>query len=172
MPCAMPLFCLLWIFSFAAIQLAHFPTSSATCSMVPCLVNCWFIIILTILSLLCLNTISPLTIMNFELTSNCGQQQHVIMWANDANDAWMDVVVGCVYFKLWLPTVYTLVALLSSGCLILKDHAAYKDRLAWLQQPSGWSVMSKAMHKVKEGLKIFRSSRSHSKVFPKSATGY
>ena len=68
MTCVPPLICLVGIFSFAANQLACFPTRRATCSMALWLVN-WFNVIATTLSILCLNIIIPLTIMNFELSS-------------------------------------------------------------------------------------------------------
>ena len=84
MTCVPPLICLVGIFSFAANRLACFPTSSATCSMALWLVN-WFNIILTTLSLLCLNIIIPSTIMNFELSSYCVQQQPVIMLGKQVN---------------------------------------------------------------------------------------
>ena len=76
-PCALHLICLVRIFSFAANQPVCFPTSIATCSVVPCLVN-RFNIRLTIQPLLLrLNIIIPLTIMNFELSSYCLQPQAV-----------------------------------------------------------------------------------------------
>ena len=71
MTCVSPLIRIVTTFSFTVTQLACFPIpkSSATCNMVRCLVN-WLAnnIILTIPSLLCLNVIIPLTIMNYELS--------------------------------------------------------------------------------------------------------
>ena len=61
MTCVMPLICFVHILSFAANQLAHFPTSDATCSMVPCQTVQHYID--NLLSLLCLNIIIPFTML-------------------------------------------------------------------------------------------------------------